>query len=210
MNLTIQRAPRDTDQLWDLTRHPGQIDTEALAAAIEAAAAPGVDDDRDFRTCVLIRDSICALTDHWGWGKTLAWVAGPSNGAAIVQDCKTESERGFPSPRRRVVDTTKPEKIAEVLSEIGRVISKPTMLYVGGVAALVLNRVLARRVDAIEVVRPSPDELSGQGDWLDELERRYGLKVIQMPLNALPNGWVDRSRSIGAFGLLQCMVGLQA
>ena len=71
--------PRDADQLWELTRHPGQIDALALSVAVEQAA----DEDNDFRTRVLIRDSVRALTDNWGSERTLAWIAASSNRASI-------------------------------------------------------------------------------------------------------------------------------
>ena len=57
--------------LWELTRGRPQVDPGRLAAAVEREA---LQDGLDFRTRLLIRDSVDALTRYWGPERVNAWL----------------------------------------------------------------------------------------------------------------------------------------
>src|SRR5436305_3706005 len=81
--------------LWHLTQSRIEIDPADLASAIEFEAAQ---QPLDFRTRLLIRDSLVALTKYWGEDRVTEWLA------QSVQQQVIESIRlsdlgpvGFPS-----------------------------------------------------------------------------------------------------------------
>src|SRR5437588_9122198 len=91
--------------LWRIVRKTPAIDAKSLARAVEAAA-DGAD---DFRTRLLIRDSVRAIESHWGEKALHNWIARSPFGEQIQSICETVSrealdEEGFPSLKRRIVD----------------------------------------------------------------------------------------------------------
>ena len=58
--------------LWSLIDSRIQIDPRDLTDAVEAQVASG---DLDYRTRVLIRDSLKALRHYWGQSRVEAWLA---------------------------------------------------------------------------------------------------------------------------------------
>jgi hypothetical protein len=57
--------------LWSLVLEQSQIDPDDLAAAIEREVQKG---SLDFRTRLLIRDSVDSLRRYWGPERTSAWL----------------------------------------------------------------------------------------------------------------------------------------
>src|SRR6266702_1376291 len=97
-----------TLELWDLVRWGPQVDPCDLARAVceQAGETP-----LDYRTRLLIRDSVAALKAFWGESRVAKWLDGASVGETIRAICAQEYEEvGFPSLRRRLRDKTQPEQ----------------------------------------------------------------------------------------------------
>src|SRR5947207_2030334 len=62
------------DRLWAVTFGQSQIDPVTLAAALEEAASAGVE-LLDFRTRLLIRESLESLRGYWGERRFEQWLA---------------------------------------------------------------------------------------------------------------------------------------
>src|SRR4051794_26925585 len=100
--------PVQNKDLWNVAVDRQWVDAHELAEAIEQQA---VSDDLDYRTRVLIRDSVGALRHYWGPQRYRNWLAASSAGTRIEAICNQEFEdnRGFASLRWRVMDVTRPE-----------------------------------------------------------------------------------------------------
>src|SRR5205823_2798345 len=127
-------------------------------------------DANDFRTRLLIRDSVRAIETHWGAARTRAWLSKLPHGEQIRTICDVVTgeaeadEYGFPSLERRIVDATEPEKIHQFLRDLGQVVIKPTNMFIAGPIALILSGALARRATHVDIVHEAPTELRDQND----------------------------------------------
>lgn len=186
--------------LWQLTRAAPQIDPERLATAVEREVAK---QDLDFRTRLLIRDSVDALERHWGPQRLKAWLS-RSPASTRIEAIRREDlgTAGFPSLAARVMETTAPEQILQYLRELGSRVHRPTRLRVGGSAALILADRLDRHTEDIDVVDEVPDTIRNEHDLLDSLLKRHGLYLAHFQSHYLPQGWDQRVRSLGSFGQL--------
>src|SRR5439155_12734617 len=109
--------PRARSDLWTLTTHQ-QIDPDALASALEAEAHGG--EEFDFRTQQLIQESMQVLAAHWGEQRFRAWLNNLPEKDRFAQIQHSHFGRtGFPSLRRRVMPTTKPDEVCQFLRELG-------------------------------------------------------------------------------------------
>jgi hypothetical protein len=190
--------------LWSLTQGRPQIDPAALACALEREVAY---DDLDYRTRLLIRDSLDALARYWGRERLDAWLSRSSRRATLEQICKSEFERpGFPTLHQRLMDTTKLETIHQYLRELGDHLAQPVRLQIGGSGALILVGSLGRRTEDLDVVDEVPPEIRAQPDLLNDLAARYGLRLTHFQSHYLPAGWASRMKSMGQFGRLELLV----
>jgi hypothetical protein len=194
----VARVP----DLWALAQEPIHIDPGELTEAIEAQVASG---DLDYRTRVLIRDSMKALRHHWGEERVAAWLKRSYYGDQILTICRGpwEDDRGFPSLMSRVRDTTRPETIQQFFNDLGHQIRKPIRLYIGGSAALILPGYLSRSTEDVDVVNELPPELRSQHTLLQHLKEVHGLELAHFQSHYLPMGWEQRVHSLAPFDLLQ-------
>ncbi len=177
------------------------MDPGRLAAAIERQAASG---DLDFRTRLLIRDGVDALTRYWGGDRVNAWLAGCVSAARIKAILQEDlGEVGFPSLSARLMDATKPDQILQFLRELGAHVHHEARVFVGGSAALILAGHLHRHTEDIDVVDELPAEVRTEYALLEGLARRYGLQLAHFQSHYLPHGWESRLKSLGSFGRLQ-------
>ena len=193
------------DDLWTVAGALPHVDADALAAAIEFAVQSS--QPLDYRTRLLIRDSLVALQIHWGPVRFTRWLTGSVFREAIerASDPKNfdpDPEIGFPSLTRRVVDVTKPQTLIEFFRTLSRHIRQPTQLIVGGSVALMLSGLLSRQTDDVDVVNEIPAELRAKHDVLEQLVERFGLKLAHFQSHYLPRGWQRRHRSFQVFGEL--------
>ena len=190
--------------LWKLVRATPSIDAKSLAQAVEEAAA----DASDFRTRLLIRDSLHAIEKQWGQQRFQNWLTHSSSKTQIQSICQTVSEdakdeHGFPSLQRRIVDAIDPNDILQYFRDLARQMHQPTQLIIGGSIALTLSGDLMRLTEDINVVDKIPDEIRKQHQFLQELDDRYGLQLTHFQSHYLPEDGKARIHSIGTFGMLQ-------
>jgi hypothetical protein len=190
--------PKD---LWSLVLNHQWVDAQELRAAIEDQV---VRRDLDYRSRVLIRDSLKALRHHWGDERVEAWLKVSSVGEEIKAICRGpwDDDRGFSSLMTRVMDVTKPETIQEFFRDLSRHVRRPLRLAVGGSAALIVPGYLSRPTEDIDVVDEVPQELREQHALLNELRERYGLELAHFQQHYLPMRWQDRLHYFDTFGEL--------
>jgi hypothetical protein len=184
--------------LWTLVRGRPQIDPHDLVAAIEAEAHKS----HDFRTRLLIRDSIRALEKRWGREGVMSQLSPVA--ASAVEDILKQNlgEPGFPTIEKRIMQRTDGETLLQFLRELGDRISQQTRLEIGGSGALILQGLLRRYTDDLDAVDEIPAAIRGEHNLLNALSARYGLRLAHFQSHYLPQGWNERLRSLGRFGYL--------
>ena len=186
--------------LWTLVRRTPTVDPTDLLVAIEAECRRV---PHDFRTRVLIRDSLRAVAGYWGEATMRARLS-PLAGSLRDQFESAElgEDRGFPTLMRRIMDRTQPADILAFFRDLGRVARQPCRIDVGGSAALLLRDLIARHTDDVDAVDEVPAHLRTQYAKLDELVDVHGLRLTHFQSHYLPDGWARRAESFGAFGEL--------
>src|SRR5947209_675980 len=108
--------------LWGLVKYRPQIDPNDLAAAVAEEAGQ---EPLDYRTRLLIRDSLEALKQHWGSDRLTAWLADSPARPKVEAIWREDFERpGFPSLARRLVEKTDPEEVRRFLRELGLLVRR--------------------------------------------------------------------------------------
>jgi hypothetical protein len=188
--------------LWSLAIGPPAIAPHDLTAAIEDQVTRG---DLDYRSRVLIRDSIKALRHYWGETRVVQWLKESPHGGEIEAICQGpfDDDRGFPSLMRRVMDVTKPEQIKRFLNDLGRQIRRPLRVSIGGSASLILGGYLSKRTEDVDVVDELPPEIRSQYALLDHLKEVHDLELAHFQSRYLPAGWDKRIHSLAPFDKLQ-------
>lgn len=187
--------------LWTLTSGTPEVDPVRLAAAVEREA---LGDHLDFRTRLLIRDSVDALIRHWGPERVGAWLSKSPASGRIETICREDlGAPGFPTLASRLMETTTPEQILGFFREIGTAIRQPARIHVGGSAALIALGVLSRHTEDIDLVDEVPAQVRGEHELLERLSRRYGLYLAHFQSHYLPARWEQRVRILGTMGRLE-------
>jgi hypothetical protein len=190
-----------TLDLWTLVRTRPQIDPGDLADAVREQAKEA---DLDYRTRLLIRDSVEALKSYWGTKRVAVWLADSQEAARIESICREPFDKvGFPSLRRRLMDKTEPETIQQFLRDLGRRLKGQHRVYVAGSVALILPGFLTRHTEDIDVVGEVPKEIRDDHAMVDALQELYGLHLGHVQPHYYPKGWLDRSHSLASYGRLQ-------
>jgi hypothetical protein len=192
--------PAEAKDLWSLALDYLQVDPDDLVQAIEEQVRRG---DLDYRSRLLIHDSLEALQLHWGSERLQRWLLQCPHREQIKAIWTAHyDEVGFPSLRRRVVETTRPEQVKQCFRELAQHVQHPVRLAVGGAVALILPGLLSRRTEDIAVVNEVPSELRSQHQILAMLAARYGLELTPCQSHYLPQGWPQRLHSQEPFGQL--------
>jgi hypothetical protein len=190
-----------TKDLWKLVKYRPEVDPDDLAAAIQDELGK---EPLDYRTRLLIRDSLEGLRRYWGEDRFETWLRSCPGRSRIESISQEEFERvGFPFPAGRLVEKTDPEQIRSYLRDLGSRIDRPLRLPLGGSAALILPGYLSRATDDIDVVDEVPSEVRSQPALLEQLKQRYRLKLAHFQQHYLPMGWEQRLHYLDAFGQLQ-------
>jgi hypothetical protein len=133
------------DELWKLPFGEPEIDPYRLEKAVAGSA---LSDSLDFRTRLLIHDSLVALRDYWGDRRFSEWLASRASSRQlehILNDAEL-APPGFRSIRKRLAKATKRAVALRYIRRLSRDVDQPTRLHVGGRAALVLMLRLSRRL----------------------------------------------------------------
>jgi hypothetical protein len=196
------------DELWSVARGSVHVDADALSRAVERASATR-DEPLDYRTRLLIRDSLRALRAHWGDSQFAAWLSRSPQHDDIHRVCDNPATRdarvdeGFPTLERRLVTPIEPDVVLTLLRELADHVARPTELMIGRSIALTLSGHLSRTTDDMDIVDELPAAVREQPALLENLAQRYGLRLAHFQSHYLPEGWQKRVRSVGAFGKLQ-------
>jgi Nucleotidyltransferase of unknown function (DUF6036) len=187
--------------LWTLVRGRPQIDPNDLAAAVARKAE---EEPLDYRTRLLIRDSIDALKGYWGKPRVERWLAASENVVKIEEISNEPHEKvGFPSIARRLMEKTEPEVIRQFLEHLGKYLHRPVRIYVAGSIALILPGYLSRHTEDIDIVDEVPEIIRNNHTLLQNLQDNYGLQLGHVQSHYFPTGWQDRAHSLAPFGRLE-------
>lgn len=187
--------------LWSFALHEPHIDPAGLTTAIENQIA---NDDLDYRSRLLIRDSVDALEQYWGQERLHVWLrASPYQDRIRTIRHEAFERVGFPFLRRQLVETLSRQGIEDLFQEIAGNIRKRVVLHVGGSIALIVPGLLQRRTQDVDIVDEVPKEIRDLGRKLKEIENRHRLKVAHFQSRYLPMRWEQRVHSLNAFGSLQ-------
>jgi Nucleotidyltransferase of unknown function (DUF6036) len=190
-----------TLDLWSLALDFPQVDPNDLAEAITQQVA---DDHLDYRTRLLIRDSVDALRHYWGERRVEQWLNRSQSGTTIRAICgQAFDEVGFPSLRRRLMDKTRPERVRQYFEQASRGLHDTVRIYVGEPIALIMPGYISRRTEDIDVVGDVPKELRENHELMEDLEKSYALHLGHVQPHYFPKGWQDRAHSLAPFGHLQ-------
>src|SRR5436190_5073273 len=190
-----------TIDLWKLVRKSPQIDPDDLADAVCAEAGRS---GLDYRSRLLVRDSINALRSYWGDAQLNGWLAQCPARNRIEAICREEFEEvGYPSLPKRLMKKTNPEDVRQFLRELGISLHQPVRIDVGGAIALILLGHLDRHTEDVDIVGDVPSEIRAKHALLAALHKRYGLEVGHVQTHYFPAGWEQRIHSLGNFGKLQ-------
>lgn len=187
--------------LWSLVLGNPSVDPGDLAEAIRVRARDRV---IDYRTRLLIRDSVNALRDYWGEETWAKWLDGNELRDDIEDICEEEFDKvGFPTLKDRLMEKTDPETIRQLFRDLSSHVCQPLRLPIGGSVALILFGYLSRATEDIDIVDEVPAALREQHKLLDEYRKRYGLLLTHFQSHYLPTGWEKRLHYFASFGLMQ-------
>jgi Nucleotidyltransferase of unknown function (DUF6036) len=189
--------------LWSLVQRP-YVDAEQLSQAVlEQAGQP----DNDYRSRLLVRDSLDVLEAHWGSTRFANWITS----APVVSQLQTiRSETfekiGFPSLRHRIMDFTKTDNIEALFRAVGEHITSPITVNIGGSTVLLLNHQLSRATEDIDIVDEVPKALRDDHAFIHQLQIRFGLLFTHFQSHFLPSNWQERTQWHGKYGHLTVML----
>ncbi len=190
-----------TLDLWSLVRGRPQIDPSDLAEAVVHQAA---EEPLDYRTRLLIRDSVDALHTYWGVQRVENWLDECPLHDKIITICKDKFEElGFPSIRKRLMDKTDPETIRQYFQALGFELRETIKIAIGGGCALILPGYVSRFTEDIVVVGEVPAEIRTKYQLLDQLEKLHGLHMGHVQSHSIPRDWQERVHSFGVYNYLQ-------
>jgi hypothetical protein len=190
-----------TLDLWSLVRGRPQIDPHDLADAVVQQAA---EEPLDYRTRLLIRDSVDALKVHWGNPRAERWLTECPLHDKIETICHEGfDEIGFPSIRKRLMDKTDPETIRQYFQQLGFALRQTVQIAVGGGCALILPGYVSRFTEDINVVGEVPADIRTKYQLLDDLEKLHGLHMGHVQPHYFPQGWQERVHAFGVYNHLQ-------
>lgn len=192
--------------LWSIALGGQPIDACSLADALEQEAMRPIG-ELDFRTQLLVRDSLSALSAFWGQPRLREWLAASAGKKVLIQLLETDlGKPGFPSLTQRIMDTTKTETVLQFFRELGLHCHGPMHLEIGGAIAVILAGMLSRHTEDIDVVDEVPLELRSQHQMLQALASRYGLHLAHFQSHYLPADWRTRVHLLDRFGNLEVLL----
>jgi hypothetical protein len=192
------------DTFWQIATRGRAVDAVAL---LDAATSPEVLNSTDARTRLLARDSLRALQRYWGPHVVDARLLSSANRqqAAAILSHDVE-EVGFPTLEANLMKPTEPAQLYAFLRELGLRVRDRCSIAIGGSLALMVDGILIRHTEDIDVVNELPDVIRREHALLDDLSTRYRLKLTHFQSHYLPTGWDGRTRSLGIFGQIEARV----
>jgi len=197
----MNQAPPILDP-WKLVWGQPYIDSQTLAAAIEQDLQCNA--QPDFRTRLLVRDSVVAIRSHWGHPRFTQWLAASPVGSRIRAILDEDlGKRGFPAIRRRLVDSIDSTRLGRIFEILGRGIHGPVEVHIAGSIPTLIKGLTARPTGDIDFVDEVPEEIRRQQVLLRKIETDFGLKLGHVQSHDLPAHWQNRRQWLGDFGGLR-------
>ena len=183
--------------LWRLVQSRDAIDSTRLWDVLTEIGRSG--DAEDERTRLLIKQMREALAAHYG-DAFVSYRLGPDVRFTAEDAAQFLDGRGFHHLEDRVQEVTNPETLLALLRDLGTRVRKPVTLVIGGSLSLMLDSLVVRKTEDIDVPDEVPSALREDPALIDELEKRHGLRITHFQSHYLPNNWSNRTKSIGQFG----------
>lgn len=164
-------------KLWERVSSYDDLEPRELAELVQEER-----NLEDPRTRQLVFESICALG---GWNLKL-----PSCPVEVDPVFK------FPSLKRRIGLVTTAEKILEFLRKISLRLPTETRVVIGGGSALILDHLVQKITEDVDLVDEIPATLRGMREELESAQQAYGLHLAHFQSHYLPDGWEKRLISL--------------
>jgi len=189
--------------LWSIVRHP-YVDADVLADAIVDQIHQG---ELDYRSRLLVRDSLKALEHHWGPHRLSEWLSNSSVEQQLGTILQETFERiGFPTLEQRVMEFTTQQDLEAMFRAIGNHLPSPSKMVVGGATALILPGLLARQTEDVDVVDEVPKILREDHAFMQSLKERFGLEIAHFQSHYLPMRWENRTHWHGEYDELTVLL----
>ena len=187
--------------LWKLAVCGPDIDPNDLARAVEDLAETS---DLDYRSRLLIRDSVDALRDYWtsphwrvGWTKV-------GRRRRFKPFAKRNSIKSAFDPSGNASwIRLEPESIRQYFEQLGQSLPKKLHIDIAGAVSLILPGYVERSTSDIDVVGEVPSEIRTQYKLLDDLEKLHGLHLGHVQTHYFPRGWSGAFMLSVFFGALE-------
>jgi hypothetical protein len=187
---------------WRLVWGQPYIDSATLAAAIEKELQR--QSQPDYRTRLLVRDAAEAIRSFWGAARFRRWLAASPAGERLRTILNEPfPETGFPSIRRRLVDSIGENQVKQIFSLLGENVHDQVEVYIAGSIPTLIEGLTARSTEDIDIVDEVPAVIRMQREVLRKIEDEYGLRLGHVQSHYLPSGWQERRRFLGDFGGLR-------
>ncbi|HEY9681567.1 MAG TPA: DUF6036 family nucleotidyltransferase [Oculatellaceae cyanobacterium] len=186
---------------WELVRGQPYIDDGQLRSAIEGTVLN--EGSLDFRTRLLIRDSVHALRSFQGREFDLWLAASPAKNKIEKILSEKFDEPGYPTIRKRLVSRIPRSQIEQIFELLGKNIRHKIDVYIAGSVPSLLSGSSVRPTDDIDFVDEVPAEIREQRKVLERIEEKYGFTLGHVQSHFLPKNWRQRCTSMGVFAGLR-------
>lgn len=113
-----------------------------------------------------------------------------------------EGESKFPSLVGRIHLITTRDSILRFLRDVGRSLNEDTQIVIGGSSSLILDHLLQRSTEDVDLVDEVPAALRNLGEELLSAQRVHRLHLAHFQSHYLPDGWDNRLCSLGKLSRL--------
>lgn len=186
-----------TPDLWHYVQSQHWLDPDEL---FDITLCQAKDDENDYRTRLLIRDCLEALIAYWGKENVVQRLGQAPKARRILLE---EFERpGFPSLKHRLSKSMPPDFFERIFRRIGDRIKKEVTIQIGGSTSLILQGMLRRSTEDIDVVDEVPAAIRNDHVFLESLERDSKIVIAHFQRHYLPMNWESRTHWYGEFGSL--------
>lgn len=151
------------------------LDPRRLAAALHDQCREGLDDPRTLQLAYECRQALQS------WNVLLP---------AVPQ--APEPPGKFTGLQRRIGLVTTAENVLGFLRELSLKLTTNTKIVIGGSSALILDRLLQRVTQDVDLVDEIPQALRDLRSEMSRAETIYGLHLAHFQSHYLPHGWESR------------------
>jgi hypothetical protein len=192
--------PTVVDQLWSYVKGAPWLSPSELLNRVGAAASADAE-DLDYRSRLLIHDSLDALAQHYGRRYVESRISRMPAADILRHAWNTQfdDDTGFPSLKHRIMEPTSVDDVMGYLRDLSARVNEPTSIIVGGSIALIMRDLLIRHTEDLDVVNDVPRTIRENHSLLEELHQQYDLKLGHFASHYLPDGWENRTASLGRF-----------